>query len=155
MFAVGVVVQLPAHALWVGLIPVLAGTAQAVLRSLLRVQAPGLEARRARPTPAPPGLLRQGLRSRASVAPAGRLSDFRAIFGPMSPWSCPGKAPVRSGWYCFGCWRGCGVWCWQACRHPRQHRLTGHSSRPRFVLAAGTFAAGALSSSRLTHCGPA
>src|SRR5690606_38118642 len=36
------IVQLPARALWVGLIPVLDGTAQAVLRSPLRQAAPGL-----------------------------------------------------------------------------------------------------------------
>src|SRR5690606_22221108 len=45
MFAAGASVQLPAHALWVGLIPVLAGTAQAVLRLPLRAEILRLEAR--------------------------------------------------------------------------------------------------------------
>ena len=35
------------------------------------------------------------------------------------------------------------MWCWRVCRHLRQHRLTGHSSRTHFIPFAGIVAAGA------------
>ena len=48
----------------------------------------------------------------------------------------PGRAPVPADWYCFGWRRCCGAWCWQVRQHPRQHRLTSHSSRTRQVASA-------------------
>lgn len=48
----------------------------------------------------------------------------------------PGRAPVPADWYCFG-WRRCfGAWHWRVRQHPRQHRLTSHSSRTRQVASA-------------------
>ena len=84
MLAVGVVVQLPAHALWVGLIPVLGVTAEscsAVASSATR--SPTCRTARALPSLAPAGLLRQLSLQSACAASAARLNHCGAIFGGM------------------------------------------------------------------------